>query len=392
MLIYPAKRPPQDTANWSIRDLRSVSADTGFFPRYRAQTAVTLASSVLQLHETPWLGLSWTNEDKRLSEMHRPEDGLLETGGARIDLMTENIIANRLVDELYDHAGEKYAGAVQLEFGLGLHCEDIAQHNRDGGIDYDRMTHDYFILLYPDMWLYTAAMGLSKTTALALYWRLFGKSTTQYWILLLVGCVVWWMFARFVVILAICNPVPHFWDRQGSGHCSVDMAQFFYSSTVSDWNLTPVCMASLIQLILATQLNTSSQELWWINTPQAIAAIVEINLAHFSTSLPNLRPVLRCLKGGGVVRKEPARGKDSTGLSRPSNAHTAVSSEANFAQTREQGYEGLVAHPEHVVSVDRETNSLRAYGRPFSRTEIASLRNFQVEPPSDLHSLMSDYR
>lgn len=58
------------------------------------------------------------------------------------------------------------------------------------------MTQDYFLLLYPDMWLYTAAMGLSKMTALALYWHLFGRSVTQRWILLLVGCVVWWMFAR----------------------------------------------------------------------------------------------------------------------------------------------------------------------------------------------------
>jgi hypothetical protein len=36
-------------------------------------------------------------------------------------------------------------------------------------------------------------------------------------------------------------------------------------------------------MILATQLNTTSQELWWINTPQAIASIVEINLGHFAS-------------------------------------------------------------------------------------------------------------
>jgi hypothetical protein len=90
----------------------------------------------------------------------------------------------------------RFLTEIELKFGLGLHCEDIARHNHDGGIDYDRMTHDYFLILYPDMWLYTAATGLSKMTALALYWRLFGKSVTQYWILLLEGCVVWWMFAR----------------------------------------------------------------------------------------------------------------------------------------------------------------------------------------------------
>ncbi|KAL5420282.1 hypothetical protein PMIN03_000109 [Paraphaeosphaeria minitans] len=44
-----------------------------------------------------------------------------------------------------------------------------------------------------------------------------------------------------------------------------------------------VCLASLVQLILASRFNTTSQELWWINTPQAIAAIIEVNLAHFSS-------------------------------------------------------------------------------------------------------------
>jgi hypothetical protein len=68
--------------------------------------------------------------------------------------------------------------------------------NNDGSVDYDSMNHDYFLLLYADMWLYTAAMRLSKMTALVLYWRLFGKSATRSCILLLVGCVVWWSFAR----------------------------------------------------------------------------------------------------------------------------------------------------------------------------------------------------
>ena len=58
------------------------------------------------------------------------------------------------------------------------------------------MAHEFFLLLYPDMWLYTTAMGLEKMTALALYWHIFGMSIMRYWILALVGCVVWWMFAR----------------------------------------------------------------------------------------------------------------------------------------------------------------------------------------------------
>ena len=58
------------------------------------------------------------------------------------------------------------------------------------------MNREYFQLLYPDMWLYTAATGLEKMTALALYWHIFGRSRTRYLVLALAGCVVWWMFAR----------------------------------------------------------------------------------------------------------------------------------------------------------------------------------------------------
>ncbi|OAG10916.1 uncharacterized protein CC84DRAFT_1161732 [Paraphaeosphaeria sporulosa] len=122
---------------------------------------------------------------------------------------------------------------IKLKFGLGLRRENIALRKHDGSINYDSMAHEYFFFLYPDMWLYTAAMGMSKMTALALQWRLFGKSATRYWILLLVGCVVWWMFARCVVILAVCTPISHFWNRQEPGHCRINLTQFFYSTTDS---------------------------------------------------------------------------------------------------------------------------------------------------------------
>lgn len=49
--------------------------------------------------------------------------------------------------------------------------------------------------------------------------------------------------------------------------------------------LTPqrVCIASLVQLIQAIQLDTSSLDLWWTATPQTISAVIEINLGHFSS-------------------------------------------------------------------------------------------------------------
>ncbi|RYO94236.1 hypothetical protein DL762_000483 [Monosporascus cannonballus] len=165
ILIYPSKEPPTDTDVWSISTLRSVLEDSEFARRDRLHLAVTLSSSVLQLHETPWLDENWGKDDilfikrsektayhhpfvsqgigrgdqrsstitppgmrriirnqtlyalgvslielwygKSISQLHKPEDGPLG------DSMTEFITADRLVDELYNEAGGKYSDAVR---------------------------------------------------------------------------------------------------------------------------------------------------------------------------------------------------------------------------------------------------------------------------------------
>lgn len=82
----------------------------------------------------------------------------------------------------------------ELHVGLGLHLTDM-------GLKYDKASfdiaaYDYFRLLWIDMWLYTAAIGLSKLTALALYVRIFGQSSIRIPIWVLTGCVLLWMMAR----------------------------------------------------------------------------------------------------------------------------------------------------------------------------------------------------
>ncbi|KAF2728681.1 hypothetical protein EJ04DRAFT_581165 [Polyplosphaeria fusca] len=169
--IYPLKDPPSEPDLWSIASLRSVLQDTKFTRQDRLRLAVTLASSVLQLHETPWLEENWGKDDiffikrsnetvfdhsfvsqhfnrkpnisrtksqscmgriirnytlyalgislielwhnKPLHELHRPEDGPREMGNAQMDSMTEWNTAERLVDELYNEAGAKYSDAVR---------------------------------------------------------------------------------------------------------------------------------------------------------------------------------------------------------------------------------------------------------------------------------------
>jgi hypothetical protein len=172
--IYPCKRLPaaDDMASWSISSLRSVLDDAAFARQDRLKLAVTLASSCLQLHETPWLGASWGKDNiffvkrpgkvlydqpfvahgadprlagattrcmpasmgriirnqtlyalgvalielwygKSLAELRKEGDGPSGVGGEQLDFMTEWNVADRLVDDLYSEAGGKYSDAVR---------------------------------------------------------------------------------------------------------------------------------------------------------------------------------------------------------------------------------------------------------------------------------------
>lgn len=170
--IYPTKVPPQDTQSWSILTLRTALQRGRRFPkRDRVRLAVTLASSVLQLHETPWLDDSWGIDHihfversgliaydqpfvlrgndtdpsssngsipkhlscmiqirplfalgvtlielwygKSLSDLHEDDDGPQNTSNPQVDFITKFNTAYRLADELADDAGAKYSDAVR---------------------------------------------------------------------------------------------------------------------------------------------------------------------------------------------------------------------------------------------------------------------------------------
>ncbi|KAF2006150.1 hypothetical protein P154DRAFT_529843 [Amniculicola lignicola CBS 123094] len=173
LLIRPLKEPPYNPDAWSVASLRSVLHDTRFTRHDRLRLAVTLASSVLQLHETPWLHENWTKDNiyfikradqtmydypfvsqqfnasalaptpalplpasmsriirnqtlyalgvslielwyrKPISELYDPTDGPPFIGDPRVDLMTEWNTADRLAEELYHEAGGKYSDAVR---------------------------------------------------------------------------------------------------------------------------------------------------------------------------------------------------------------------------------------------------------------------------------------
>ncbi|ORY02186.1 hypothetical protein BCR34DRAFT_605666 [Clohesyomyces aquaticus] len=172
ILIFPLETQPSDPEAWSVSSLRDVLKDPKFTKRERLRLAVTLASAVLQLHETPWLEENWGNDkilfkshcgetvydhpfvsqrfshaiqlpqspqspnlmsriirnrtlyalgvslielwySKPIRELYCPDDGSPYSGNASVDLLTEWNTANRMVDDLYSDAGAKYGDAVR---------------------------------------------------------------------------------------------------------------------------------------------------------------------------------------------------------------------------------------------------------------------------------------
>jgi hypothetical protein len=171
LLITPTKQLPANTESWSISSLRAVLEDPQFAQQERLQLAITLASSVLQLHETPWLEESWGKDSifflnrtgktqydqpfvsyhinhailssasavpsqincvirnqtlyalgvalielyyrKPIAELHQDADGAQNTGDAFLDLVTEFRTADRLAEALLSEAGAKYSDAVR---------------------------------------------------------------------------------------------------------------------------------------------------------------------------------------------------------------------------------------------------------------------------------------
>jgi hypothetical protein len=171
LLITPVRYLPTDTASWSVSSLRAVLEDSKFAQQDRLKLAITLASSVLQLHQTPWLDENWGKDSiffvkrpgktqfdqpfvsvnidqskqstmrtlpnrmnrvirnrtlyalgvalielyyrKPISDLHRDEDGPLNTGDVLSDLMTEFNTADRLAEALLSEAGAKYSDAVR---------------------------------------------------------------------------------------------------------------------------------------------------------------------------------------------------------------------------------------------------------------------------------------
>jgi hypothetical protein len=168
LLITPVKQLPTDSSSRSVSSLRVVLEDPNFVQQDRLKLAIILASSVLQLHETPWLeqngekvasffinrpgersyGHPFVSQHpneastptlahqmscvirnqtlyalgvalvelyyrKPIVDLYQETDGPRNTGNAFFDLMTEFRTADRLAESLLIEAGARYSDAVR---------------------------------------------------------------------------------------------------------------------------------------------------------------------------------------------------------------------------------------------------------------------------------------
>ncbi|KAJ8118057.1 hypothetical protein OPT61_g882 [Boeremia exigua] len=187
--IYPTKSPPRGTESWSVSTLRNtLQRGHEFSKRDRVRLSVILASSILQLYETPWLDDNWGIDNiyfverpgstvydqpfvsreldasllcsktempkhlermirnrplfalgvtlielwygKPLSELHSSEDGRQDPMDPHTSFITRFNTACRLADGIADDAGARYSDAVtrciRCDFGLRAHgLEDV---------------------------------------------------------------------------------------------------------------------------------------------------------------------------------------------------------------------------------------------------------------------------
>jgi hypothetical protein len=156
--------------HWTSVSLTDALLQTSFTRRMRYRCAITIASGVIQLSNTPWLSGDWTKEDivlihrlatpsyedvfvtsdlsntrkdppathssmdriirnkslytlgiilielcygKTIQQLHIEEDGAIETNHGMMNAMTTWSTVERLNEELYSEAGEKYAEVVR---------------------------------------------------------------------------------------------------------------------------------------------------------------------------------------------------------------------------------------------------------------------------------------
>ncbi|KAF2877083.1 hypothetical protein BDV95DRAFT_601498 [Massariosphaeria phaeospora] len=206
---------------------------------------------------------------------------------------------------------------LKTRWGLGKPIKDV-------DMPFDEILHHFLLDLWADMWLYTFSVGLSKFVVLGLYWRMFSRSLVRQPIRILGGLSVCWLIARVGIIVFQCRPVHKFWDVEADGKCYIAPNVGIYALSIPHFLIELgilicpmftignlhlplkqkiavagmftagifVCASALGTIVHTALLDVNAPDLTYDGVSDQIWAVCDVNIAHFASSLPLLRPVL----------------------------------------------------------------------------------------------------
>ncbi|KAI1487267.1 hypothetical protein F5X96DRAFT_650914 [Biscogniauxia mediterranea] len=232
----------------------------------------------------------------------------------------------------------------------------------------------FYIGLFTAELTYTGVIVFVKFSILALYWRIFNKTSIKVPVCILGSAVLMWGIAVFFLTLLQCIPTRGLWDKSIEASCDVDSQKFLFAISipnilidvtllalpipyVAQLNLSKsqkriiislfllggfVCVASIMRLV-AVVTQGSDDDITWNIVNQSIWATVEAyfaiisgktepytatDLSHklviyslFIACLPTMRPVWIAIRQKNFthISSEPSSGQAAirTGSKKP---------------------------------------------------------------------------
>ncbi|KAI1189305.1 hypothetical protein F5B17DRAFT_450211 [Nemania serpens] len=196
--------------------------------------------------------------------------------------------------------------------GLGRHVQTFGPHVQE----------DWAIGLFTAELTYTGVIVFVKFSILALYWRIFHKSSgIKLPVAIMSGIVGAWGISVFLLTVLQCVPTRGFWEKTIEATCNVDSQKFLFGISIPNilidlillalpipnvirLNVSKnqkrvlvslfllggfVCIASILRLV-AVVTESTGPDISWNLINQAIWAVVEADFAIISACLPTLRP------------------------------------------------------------------------------------------------------
>ncbi|KAF2868051.1 hypothetical protein BDV95DRAFT_610466 [Massariosphaeria phaeospora] len=220
---------------------------------------------------------------------------------------------------------------------------------------------------------YSYSLGFAKLAILAFYWRIFSTSNIKLPIKVLSAATVIWLIIRTFMTIFHCIPVQGFWDKTIGATCTIDDGEYFMGTIITHMFLDVlilalpvmqirplklpaaqkmavlamfmfgifVCIMSIVIVVYASQLDSSSPEMLWEWSPDMMWSVAEVNLTIVSACLPTLRPIYLFLR----YRNPLSSGSGS--FPRTYHRHSAPGSKSHQTPL---GSSALTAHNKNIES------------------------------------------